>query len=413
MNQEYYHDHGSSRPSSPSSSAPSTRGGGRPHFMTVGSGASTSASAAALMASLDNDSGYGGSSQGWSPGLTHDLPTPSHTPTLPGQSNAASEHERQVLASHVHQLFYNQNRVALGRAISRIIDMLRDLKEFNDKWPAHYPPIQSAQEPLPTRSDPRPGVHHTQSTHSKSPHHQFSAALRPGPRRAGTSLGEDTTAESSNAAARRTVPEPERLITPEAAHDFSILKLDLQVNGLSASEISRHLRGPALAELLHGKISSSIRHLQLLRDRIEDTSSKVLVTGDLNAGKSTFCNALLRRKLLPVDQLPCTSIFTEVLDARENGSIEEVHAVHKDSVYNRDDESTYDVYTLLQLEKVVTDSVQYTQCKVYVRDIRSVDESLLNNGVVDISIIDAPGLSTTNVFLSLRPELTVDQISIR
>ena len=403
MSEEYYHGHGlpnsriSSRPSSPSLTAGSSIRGARPHYMTVGSG-STSASAAALMASLDNDSGYGGSSQGFVPGLTYDLPTPSHTPTLPGQSNAASEHERQVLASHVHQLYYNQNRVTLGRAISRIIDTLKDLQEFNDKeWPAHYPSIHSAQEPLPTRFDPRPGVHHTQSSHGQSPFQKFSGPFRPGPRRAGTSLGEDTTAESSIAAATRAVQEPERLITPQAAHEFSILKLDLQVQGLSASEISRHLQGPALAQLLHGKISSSIRHLQLLRDRIEDTSSKVLVTGDLNAGKSTFCNALLRRKVLPEDQLPCTSIFCEVLDARENGSIEEVHAVHKDTVYNREDESTYDVYTLLQLEKVVTDSDQYTQCKVYVRDIRSVDESLLNNGVVDISIIDAPGLSRINL----------------
>lgn len=64
----------------------------------------------------------------------------------------------------------------------------------------------------------------------------------------------------------------------------------------------------------------------------------MLVTGDLNAGKSTFCNALLRRKILPEDQQPCTSIFCKVLDARENGGVEEVHAVHKDSIYNRHDE---------------------------------------------------------------------------
>jgi mitofusin len=127
------------------------------------------------------------------------------------------------------------------------------------------------------------------------------------------------------------------------------------------------------------------------------------VTGDLNAGKSTFCNALLRRKILPEDQQPCTSIFCEVLDARENGGIEEVHAIHKDIIYNRHDESTYDVYTLKDLEKLVTDNDTYSQCKVYVTDVRSIDESLLNNGVVDISIIDAPGLNmdttkTTAVF---------------
>lgn len=69
--------------------------------MTVGSG-STSASAAALMASLDFDSGYGGSiagdsqsieggMRGWNPGMTTDRPTPSHTPGRSGESNAACE----------------------------------------------------------------------------------------------------------------------------------------------------------------------------------------------------------------------------------------------------------------------------------------------------------------------------------
>jgi mitofusin len=222
-------------------------------------------------------------------------------------------------------------------------------------------------------------------------------------RRAQTSIGEETTAaESSKAAEQRAVEEP-RLITPKIAQDFSILKLDLKLGTLHQTELVHSLEKSSIASLLDGKISQSIKHLLSLRDRIEDTSSKVLVTGDLNAGKSTFCNALLRRKILPEDQQPCTSIFCEVLDARENGGVEEVHAVHKDIVYDRHDESTYDVYTLKDLEKLVTDNDTYTQCKVYVRDVRSIDESLLNNGVVDIALIDAPGLNsdttkTTAVF---------------
>ena len=71
-----------------------------------------------------------------------------------------------------------------------------------------------------------------------------------------------------------------------------------------------------------------VKYLLNLKDRIDDTTSKVFVTGDLNAGKSTFCNALLRRKILPEDQQPCTAVFCEVIDAsKENNSIEEVHAV--------------------------------------------------------------------------------------
>lgn len=286
-------------------------------------------------------------------------------------------------------IYSNQNRVALGRAINRTVETLKDLQEMNCTWPAHYPSVQRVQ-------DPRPGINHTQSI-SGNVHHQKEVPLRPGPRRAATSLGEDSSlAESSAVAERRTAPEP-RLLTPQIAQEFSILKLDLKLGALSQTELVHSLEKHSIASLLDGKISQSIRHLLSLRDRIEDTSSKVLVTGDLNAGKSTFCNALLRRKVLPEDQQPCTSIFCEVLDARENGGIEEVHAVHKDTQYNRNDESTYDVYTLQELEKIVTDNDQYTQCKVYVKDIRTIDESLLNNGVVDISIIDAPGLNSDSL----------------
>ena len=171
------------------------------------------------------------------------------------------------------------------------------------------------------------------------------------------------------------------------------------MDGLPQTEIIHSLRkdSKALAQLLDGQISKTVRHLSLLRERIEDTSSKVLVTGDLNAGKSTFCNALLRRKILPEDELPCTSIFCEVLDVRENGGLEEVHAVPKGKNYNRDDESTYVPFPLHKLEQIVIDSDHYSQCKVYVKDVRTVDESLLNNGVLDIALIDAPGLNNDSI----------------
>ncbi|KAL9005651.1 MAG: hypothetical protein Q9188_001557, partial [Gyalolechia gomerana] len=377
--------------------------------MTVGSG-STSASAAALMASIERDSGYGsmsgdsynegGFSRGWHPGLTEDQPTPSHTPTLPGEYNPAADNERRVLASHVHQLYYNQNRVKLGRAITKTVDTLRELQERNSSWPAQYPTVhRQEKDPQPTRPDSRPGFQHIHSTAVAGGIHRQKDNLpfRPAaPRRAGTSLGESSTAESSAAGGKRP-QEPERLITPQAAHDFSVLKLDLKIQGLTQAEIAHSLEKGSIARILNGKIDSITRHLLLLRDRIEDTSSKVLVTGDLNAGKSTFCNALLRRKILPEDEQPCTSVFCEVLDARENAGIEEAHAVHKDTAYNRNDESTYDVFSLYELEKVVSDNTHYTQCKVYVKDIRSIDESLLNNGVVDISIIDAPGLNSDSL----------------
>lgn len=380
----------------------SRRRAGPPKYMTVGSG-STSENAARLQAIIDNDSGYGGSVAGdgnWNPTAV-DTPGSSHSPVAGGLSSEAAEHERRTQAAAIHQLWYNQHRASLSRSINRVVETLKELQRMNAKWPAHYPSVQRP-EATHSQRDPRPGISHTQSNlgaiagneEPPRPHLQ---------RRALTSLGEDTTvAESSKAAEQRAIPEP-RLITPQIAQEFSILKLDLKLGALHQTELVHSLEKGSIASLLDGKITSSIKHLQSLRERIEDTSSKVLVTGDLNAGKSTFCNALLRRKILPEDQQPCTSIFCEVLDARENAGVEEAHAVHKDAVYNRHDERTYDVYPLSDLEKVVTDNDRYTSCKVYVKDVRSIDESLLNNGVVDISIIDAPGLNldttkTTAVF---------------
>lgn len=100
----------------------------KPQYMTVGNG-SASESAARLQAILDADSGYGGSimsddvsENGWHPGPLHDQYVPPHVPVAPGETNAASEHERKALASHVHQLFYNQNRTTLGRAINETVE---------------------------------------------------------------------------------------------------------------------------------------------------------------------------------------------------------------------------------------------------------------------------------------------------
>lgn len=69
--------------------------------MTVGNG-STSESATALMTSLNNDSGYGGSIAGdstmetdanaaWRAELGQDRPTPAHTPTRTGEWDPAGE----------------------------------------------------------------------------------------------------------------------------------------------------------------------------------------------------------------------------------------------------------------------------------------------------------------------------------
>lgn len=301
-----------------------------------------------------------------------------------------------MVASHVLQLHYNQNKTSLARAITRTLATVQNLQTYNQSWPAHYPSVRAPTPRMP-HADPRPGMHHTQSNlHTQRD--------RPKPRptlnqRAETSMGESTSRAATHADTLQPALAEPRLVTPELAQDFSILKIDLKMDGMPQTEIIHSLRKDrkALAQLLDGQINKSVRHLSLLRERIEDTSSKVLVTGDLNAGKSTFCNALLRRKILPEDEQPCTSIFCEVLDVRDNSGLEEVHAIPIGSEYNRNDETTYKPFPLSDLERIVVDNEHYSQCKVYVKDVRTVDESLLNNGVLDIALIDAPGLNNDSI----------------
>ncbi|KJZ76249.1 hypothetical protein HIM_04331 [Hirsutella minnesotensis 3608] len=385
MSQDYHPSKGKAptrRDSDADSPKTDVPAGSRPQYMTVGSG-STSEHAARLVNMLDADSGYGGSSTG-----------DEHFALRPDSGRDASlHHHERTQPSVLHQMWYNSQRAKLGRSINKVLDLLENFREMNTVWPAHYPSV-ARMSPAGQSERPasRPGFNHTHSMLGDVASSPSMADSPPALRRAMTTT-QDSPAESSRAAETRATPEP-RLVSPQIAQEFSILKLDLKLGSLHQTELVHSLEKSSVASLLDGKISSSIKHLLSLRERIEDTSSKVLITGDLNAGKSTFCNALLRRKVLPEDQQPCTAIFCEVLDARANAGIEEVHAVHKDATYNRNDETTYDVFSLMELERIVVDNETYTQCKVYVRDIRTIDQSLLNNGVVDIALIDAPGLNS-------------------
>jgi hypothetical protein len=85
---------------------------------------------------------------------------------------------------------------------------------------------------------------------------------RPGQmRRAATSL-ENSMGESSAAAERRAPPEP-RLMTPQIAQEFSILKLDLKLGALSQAELVHSLEKASIARCLMGRsarVSSTSFH---------------------------------------------------------------------------------------------------------------------------------------------------------
>ena len=199
----------------------------------------------------------------------------------------------------------------------------------------------------------------------------------------------------------------ETLLDDSAAAGLHVLRLDLKLGAAdpsaSADALVCQLEKASIAKLLDERIVASLNHIDKLRTRVQDTSSKVLVTGDLNAGKSTFVNALLHRDIMPVDQQPCTTMFCEVHDRSENNGVEEAHIIKDGKTYDRLDESTFTRVSLSDLETVVTESDAQHVLKLYVSDCRAPGQSLLSNGVVDITLIDAPGLNrdslkTTAVF---------------
>ncbi|CAI5759494.1 unnamed protein product [Candida verbasci] len=277
---------------------------------------------------------------------------------------------RKAQNASIQQLHYNQNKISLDRCIHQTVELIMNVQSENKQRPIFYPTeIDNDQNILLNSAKAHLALIRQNSTIKNLTKEQLVKNLQ-------TDLPE-----------------------------FKILKINFKMNnhedgGNNLSNLDKK----SIASLLEKKLQQQIKYLLNLKDRIDDTSSKVFVTGDLNAGKSTFCNALLRRKILPEDQQPCTSVFCEVIDASKgNNNIEEVHAVSIGNEYNIKDESTYEVFPLNELENLVYDCDKYQLLKVYLLDDRSFHESLLRNGVIDIKLIDAPGLNmdsyqTTQVF---------------
>ncbi|PFH54043.1 hypothetical protein AMATHDRAFT_73057 [Amanita thiersii Skay4041] len=310
---------------------------------------------------------------------------------------------------------YIAHKDRLVGAIDDTQSILYDLRAFNkDEWVVKYPQIREgpsvdASEDSATAIPKRRKLPRRSLSFADDPCFETQVVIS-GPRR---SLSRATTLASipdvineDTADVSATKDGDERRLIP--THEFNVLRLDLKLGAhtspASAASLVTQLEKASIANLLDERICASLGHIDKLRLRVEDTSSKVLVTGDLNAGKSTFVNALLRREVMPIDQQPCTTAFCEVHDATENQGKEEMHILKNAVSYNINDESTYTRASLADLEDIVTDNEDTQRIvKLYLADARAHSESLLNNGVVDISLIDAPGLNrdslkTTAVF---------------
>jgi mitofusin len=303
-------------------------------------------------------------------------------------------------------MIQSHSRFSLLGAIDGTKTILAGLREYNkNDWIVRYPTLQEQPSddtltvPVPK---PRRSIRRSLSF-ADDPSNQTDIIYtpsRPGLTHAVTLASITDVQENASEGAHeneKEVAEGERLLSDKSG-DFSILRLDLKLgphgSSTAPATLVSQLEKGSIANLIDERIGAALQHMDKLRLRVEDTSSKVLVTGDLNSGKSTFVNALLRREVMPADQQPCTTAFCEVHDAAENNGVEEVHLLKEGIPYSVSDESTFSRVALADLDSVVADNETVQPVlKIYLADSRAASESLLNNGVVDISLIDAPGLN--------------------
>ncbi|KAJ9475921.1 Mitofusin FZO1 [Pseudozyma hubeiensis] len=318
--------------------------------------------------------------------------------------NARAQNDAQQIFAQ-HQSEFEESRDKLVGAIDTTSHLLADLRDFNkNKRLIHYaaagPSSQLSSQHRRSQSNSQ--NHSLEEADAQLNSSSVDSAHRPAPpalMRLNTTGGHASLPSTPARAAPALLNQADQ--DADECDDMSVLKLDLRVGSVAANPqaLVRSLERSSVAQLLDGRMQKSERHLENLKQRLSDTQSKVLVTGDLNAGKSTFVNALLRRPLMPTDQQPCTTVFCEVLDASLlNRDVEEVHMLKPGYKYDCHDDSTFTRHTLQDVEQIVAEAEEVSPedapiLKCYAHDTRAAQDSLLKNGIVDIALIDAPGLN--------------------
>ncbi|ODN74685.1 hypothetical protein L202_07016 [Cryptococcus amylolentus CBS 6039] len=333
-------------------------------------------------------------------------PATPDSPSFQKESHFSSDPDLSQKRQAADQIVteYEEKRDKLAKAIDSSVYLLADLKNFNgEQWTVRYPHLKSAESVQPG-SPSRPGMSRRTLTFADEPSHSTDVVLSSTPT-ARQSIKRSisvapASSENSSTESATLVSEPASIEDNE--DDFSILRLDLNMGATRhAKRLISSLEKSSISALLDNRISASLNHLTSLQKRIYDAHSRVLVTGDLNAGKSTLINTLLRRaEIMPTDEQPLTTRFVEVVSAKENEDKEEIHIMDQGE-YDPSDKSTYSVMDISKLEELVTDldsDASSPPVRVFLREAEDVNNpSILHNGVVDISLIDAPGLNRDSI----------------
>lgn len=141
--------------------------------------------------------------------------------------------------------------------------------------------------------------------------------------------------------------------------------------------------------IFENNLKNISNHLDKLKNRVLDNNSKVLITGDLNAGKSTIINALLQQNILPTDQQPCTQSFCELIPTKNKDLTGKIFG-YESTIISENSIGIELEEEQLQFE-LQSENSKYNWFKIFISK-SEYDE--YEESEVTVSFIDSPGLNT-------------------
>ncbi|VDI21686.1 Hypothetical predicted protein [Mytilus galloprovincialis] len=158
-----------------------------------------------------------------------------------------------------------------------------------------------------------------------------------------------------------------------------------------------------LTELIQKDINSVFPNFtEKLEYRKKDILSQdcfILIAGDRVSGKSSFINLLLRKDILPTQQLACTATICEIRHSRND---------KKEAVlYKKDDQG------ICRLDLVEDEKNDFKKLKYHIQELDEEDDSpfekieifwpseILKNGIV---LVDTPGIGENRLFIQRLQE---------
>ena len=144
-------------------------------------------------------------------------------------------------------------------------------------------------------------------------------------------------------------------------------------------------------ENINFAFTNTYEYLKKLKSRLQDNLSKVLITGDLNSGKSTLINAILRQNILPTDQQPCTQSFCEIIPCQKD-CINMTGQIKAFTTAGFETKTLGEELSHFQMQKELQDEDSKFKWFKIITPVTSDYVYDLNN--IFVSFIDSPGLNT-------------------